>query len=247
MHTMMNKINTVSKRIAFLPVFPFKKLYLLTLLLIPFFVYLGFWQLQRYHLKLSLENLKISQSQKPFLTELSQNETASLPYRKASLKGYFINDRVIYKREKQNQILGYRIFIPFKPLDAPDNPALLLVDRGFSVEAPSLNPINGIQTLTGTFQKPGTPFSLQKRIAQPQHWPQLVAAIDLNKLSEMLQVPLYPVILQLSKADPLAFDFLEPTLKSEFIPKQHLGYAIQWFLMAIALSAYLIKHRKYFL
>ena len=65
-----------------------------------------------------------------------------------------------------------------------------------------------------------------------QQWPLRVQNIELDKLAQQLQQPLLPWVIQISASSPTALiQTWQPVVMG---PKKHYGYAIQWFLLAIA-------------
>src|SRR5476649_1715651 len=91
---------------------------LTTLLLIPLFVYLGFWQIDRYHEKLNNQQALVSRMNAPLIHRISPDVTQLDPllrYRQLQVTGHFLNEHQIYL---DNQTLkgqvGYRVITPFQ-------------------------------------------------------------------------------------------------------------------------------------
>lgn len=225
---------------------------LITLLLIPLFVYLGLWQIHRYEFK-SLREVRLieNQDKEPIdfhslihqlkLDQQDQwnSQLDQLLYRKLILKGEFLNRYlIVLDNQRFEKKIGYRILLPFQP---ENTERLLLVDRGWipmetdRQSLPKLPAIHGEMTLHGILQKPIQTLQLPTR-SVPIQWPARVSTLRLPELSSSLSKPLYPFILQLRAGDPLAFEASEPQTSST--KYKHLGYAIQWFMMAIAVFLY---------
>jgi surfeit locus 1 family protein len=69
---------------------------------------------------------------------------------------------------------------------------------------------------------------------QPQTW--LATRIDLPAIAAQLgleQVPLAPRVLRLDPALPLGYARDLDLLPNTLPPSRHLGYAVQWFAMAL--------------
>lgn len=225
---------------------------LITLLLIPTFVYLGLWQIHRYEFKsLREDRLVENQDKEPidFHTLIHQlkldqqdqwnSQLDQLLFRKLILKGEFLNHYlIILDNQRLEKKIGYRILLPFQP---ENTERLLLVDRGWipmendRQSLPKLPAIHGEVMLQGRLQKPVQTLQLPTRAA-PIQWPARVSTLRLPELSSNLSKPLFPFILQLQSGDPIAFESGELNIsKTKY---KHLGYAIQWFMMAIAVFLY---------
>lgn len=262
---------------------------LITVLLLPLFVYLGLWQLQRMEIKKRLENERQLATQKMAihleelqdifsgLNLLSPNSSdkskrlvsTSLLYRQLAIKGKFLPDKSILL---DNQILkgqpGYRVLTPFQPLNSH---TLLLIDRGFipwgakrtelpllplmTAQAPahedslsegsldkqnSKHPNNtAVIHLLGIITQLSQGLLLKDEpIPENLSWPLAVQQLDYVKLAKELKKPLYPFLLQLPQDNPYVFKTMPFSLGLS--PNRHLGYAIQWFTMAIAILIYYV-------
>lgn len=245
----MTNIKTVAnvdvpmKKLAF-------KYSLTTLLLIPVFVYLGFWQLDRYHEKKSNLTMLENRQHLPVM-DIIQADMAVNPnrYRPLKVTGHFLNDHQIYL---DNQILkgqpGYRVITPFKPLEQAK---ILLVDRGWIPvgksrdELPLIKPMIGKQTLVGIINLPSNGLVLPNLSHKTSDKPFRVQRINFVNLESLLAQKLYPFILQLLPKDPLGFNIQPITFNTP--PSRHMAYAIQWFAMALAVFIYYItiNRRRY--
>lgn len=219
---------------------------LVTLLLLPLFVYLGYWQLDRMHQKQILEQA-IEQSADSFLQsedvdlKLIEHHFAQFQYQMVSLTGTFLTHNPILL---DNQILdkqaGYRVLVPFL---LANHPYLILIDRGWIPQTENRNTLPMISTrtqkitLTGHLIqiKPG--LILQKDIiSKTPSWPIRVQSIDYQALSAALNRPLLQFVVQLSRGQPDSFKILP--LNISMSSNRHLGYAIQWFTIAFAVLVY---------
>lgn len=265
----MGKLKLISGQYQFIPNFWSG---LITVLLLPLFVYLGFWQLQRMETKQSLEKNREQQLLKTPLTaqELFRipegNEIIENPlthrYRSLSIQGELLLDKNILL---DNQILkgqpGYRVFTPLK---SASSDILLLVDRGFIPWGGDRNHLPSIQkspikvSLDGFLQQLSQGPVLKKEILNNHLWPIRIQQLNLETISMLLQRDepstesqlerqrVYPLVLQLPENSPYAFQNLPVSMGLS--PHRHLGYAVQWFTMAFAILIYYvvinIKRRK---
>ncbi|MBP6104475.1 MAG: SURF1 family protein [Gammaproteobacteria bacterium] len=69
-------------------------------------------------------------------------------------------------------------------------------------------------------------------------WSLRVLDIDLKTLERALGHTLYPLILRLEPGDKLGFEILPFAMQVGIPPIKHLGYALQWFMMALAVLIY---------
>jgi surfeit locus 1 family protein len=223
---------------------------LTTLLLMPLLVYLGFWQIDRYQEKLNNQQALVSRMNAPMIHHISPNVTQLEPllrYRQLQVTGRFLNEHQIYL---DNQTLhgqvGYRVITPFKPIGQSK---ILLVDRGWIPlgksrnELPIIKPVLSEQTLVGTINLPANGLPLNnlfsqtpQKIINPISWPLRTQGIEFLNLESLLFLKLYPFILQLNPEDSIGFNIQPITFNPP--PSRHLGYAIQWFAMAIAVLIY---------
>lgn len=169
-------------------------------------------------------------------------------YRQLSLAGHFIANKNILL---DNQVLkgqpGYRILTPFQLLE---NNIAVLVDRGFipwgqdRSKLPLIPDIPELMHITGRVTHLSQGFLLKEEPSPNEtRWPLQVQTLDYVKLSSKLEQKLYPFLLQLPQNSPYIFQNMPHSLG--LTPERHLGYAIQWFTMAIAiLIYYLVTHVK---
>lgn len=228
-----------------------------TLMLLLLFVHLGSWQMKRYSEKQSLEKEladKINLPAVPFTTfskaPLDEEHMKSLRYSRWEVSGQFINHRHILL---DNQLIegraGYRVITPFV---AEGDPKVLLVDRGWipllrdRTLLPTFSAISGPNTLQGIINLPSTGLQLKKIELKGNVWPLRVQAIDFKALSQILGTELYPFVFQLEPGAAIGFH-IPPLQNSPFPPVRHLGYAIQWFTLALAsFIYYLVINTKRF-
>ncbi len=71
-------------------------------------------------------------------------------------------------------------------------------------------------------------------------WPLRVLNIDLKTLEQILGHKLYPLILRLEPGDKLGFEILPFAIQTGMPPIKHLGYAWQWFMMALTVLIYYV-------
>lgn len=227
---------------------------LVTLLLFPLFVYLGFWQLGRAdEKKLSEANATARKSQETiFLKDLipSPEMMAAIRYRTLQVTGTFLNEQTFLL---DNQLLktnthtavGYQVITPFQPTDSN---RLILVNRGWvplgknRETLPIIPPIHHPITLSGMINQPSSGLSLTSLSLVPRpesispEWPRRIQVIDYAKLATQLKQDIYPFLLALKPGDPSGFQMMPLFFKLSV--ERHIAYAVQWFMMSLAVLIY---------
>ncbi len=198
---------------------------------------LGFWQLDRADEKRAIEdqvanaNANIAE----LITDvdlLSEKE-----YYHVHLQGSYIKDKqFIYDNQIVDQIPGYYVLTPFV---LKGNSRVILINRGFI-------PWNGrrdqiadidigaeITEVKVQISKPVKRIELKADQIKPD-FPVLIQALDLVKMSAIASLDFASIVGLLSPESENGFvRQWEPYTGSI---ERHIGYAIQWFLMALVLS-----------
>ncbi len=198
---------------------------------------LGFWQLDRADEKRAIEdqvanaNANIAE----LITDvdlLSEKE-----YYHVHLQGSYIKDKqFIYDNQIVDQIPGYYVLTPFV---LKGDSKVILINRGFI-------PWNGrrdqiadidigaeITEVKVQISKPVKRIELKTDQIKP-NFPVLIQALDLVKMSAIASLDFASTVGLLSPESENGFvRQWEPYTGSI---ERHIGYAIQWFLMALVLS-----------
>lgn len=200
-----------------------------------FLVYLGTWQLQRAEYKKNLEEtLKIQIEQPPTnLQELNNPNLTNNRLQKITVRGNFLTTFFLLDNQIQNGKAGFRILLPMK-VDNSDQ--ILLVDRGWTPRKPVYTQLPEVyipkerQKLTGFINHISSGILLKEEQLSPNNWPILIQTIDYELIANLLQLNVYKFVLQDNVSN---LNFGLPGSK-------HLGYAIQWFSLAILVVGYLL-------
>lgn len=221
----------------------------LTLLLFPGLIALGFWQLDRADEKADIAQRESQRAMAAAvslaqLTELAEDELA---FRKVTVSGHYVEDAVILL---DNQIrdgrYGHDVYGVF--YDQPSEQYVLL-NRGWVAgdssrrSLPEVDVPSGEFTLSATaYVPPGEPYLLAQDQFAGLQWPLLVQTAASDALHELLQDEFagrfFATELRLAAEDPTGFrrDWVVVNVS----PEKHQGYALQWFTMAAALLLFFV-------
>jgi surfeit locus 1 family protein len=216
---------------------------IVSVLLIPLFIALGLWQLQRAEEKASINTQwELTRSQSPVpLLSLDSANTESLQYLPVQMSGqflsakYFLLDNRIHRGQFGNEVLAV-----FK---LKDSGKVVLVNRGWIAADPSrreestIPEVDGLMSITGhVYVSPGEPYLLADT-ALESGWPKRIQAIEMDKFEAALEQDMggelfpYPVRIDSDMVAALTVDWQVVNVS----PEKHTGYAVQWFTMAAAL------------
>ncbi|WP_394222218.1 SURF1 family protein [Alteromonas gracilis] len=197
---------------------------------------LGYWQLDRMVQKQQrLASIAQKQSNGTMSLEeaLSNEDPRDIT---VSFSGSLdANHILLLDNQIYNQQVGFDVLVP-----AYTNAGWLLVNFGW-VPAPDLMRTmpdilftSETRTFTGVISVPSkNPLVTETNMALAKS-PALVQQIEFSALSNALERKFLPFILQLTTPDPA---FVREHQAVVMSPEKHLGYAVQWFGLAIAAAA----------
>ncbi|HEX4044609.1 MAG TPA: SURF1 family protein [Gammaproteobacteria bacterium] len=214
------------------------KLALLALVFFCFFISLGGWQLSRAQQKQALIAAFNQRTEQQPLTAAELSSHQDLRFYRVTLEGRFDHQHTLLLDNKTfKRQVGYAVYTPFiaKGLAMP-----ILIDRGFVPSSgyrhllPTIKTIPGNITITGMLNKPPTYVSLGGLLESKSiTWPLRVQFIDLSQLTSVLPYSLFAYVVNLSPDHPAAYPISWDIVISP--PERHLGYALQWFALALTL------------
>lgn len=219
--------------------------WLLALLAIALFSRLGFWQLDRMHQKQAMLDAvqQVLDARDPGPLSLAADPGRATGYDWAAGDGRFADlPAVILDNQGRDERPGVRVYRVF----LPDDGAPLLVELGWK-------PLPGDRTMPavprpqatrveGLLLRPPSPGLARGTPVPRPDGSLLVIAMDLPVLRDALRLDaLAPRVLKLDPGQALPgaagyardLDILPNTLP----PDRHLGYAVQWFGLAVAMLA----------
>lgn len=195
----------------------------------------GTWQLHRYHYKKELLATQQANSQAPVIAW--SNSFQPSQFQRVEVRGHYVNDStlLLVNRIKKG-VQGFNVLTPFH---ISGNSKLLLVDRGWVAKSDykmqfASKEMSSEQVIEGYIKfLDEQPFILGKNVLNNQSPPYQIQRIDIEDIQRVTHQDFYPYVLRLDQAQ--AHGFLREWIVSAVIPERHLGYTIQWFVMAIVL------------
>jgi len=216
---------------------------------IAFLVSLGLWQLDRADQKRTIEAAIVSANAGPVELIANGRELLDKEYFHVRLQGSYLSDKqFIYDNQIVDQVSGYYVLTPFI---LTDQLGVILVNRGFI-------PWNGQREKFADIAVDSVSREIKVQVSSPikrmelkatdvsRQFPVLIQAIDFDVLEEVSKLEFVKVV-----------GLLDPSSSDGYVRKwepytgsieKHIGYAIQWFLMALVLAIIglriVLKRRK---
>jgi len=198
---------------------------------------LGFWQLDRANEKRAIEN-QIARANSGDVERINSVEfLKEKEYYHVRLQGAYIDDKqFIYDNQIVDQISGYYVLTP---LVLKGDSKAILINRGFI-------PWNGRRDKLADIDVGAKLTEVKVQISKPVRrmeleeskttgeFPVLIQALDLDEMSTIAALDFVSVVGLLSPESEGGFvRQWEPYTGSI---ERHIGYAVQWFLMALVLA-----------
>ncbi len=209
--------------------------WMLALVAMAVFCLLGCWQLQRMQQKQALLQAQAAAAAQPPST-LSRALAAAGPVHGIVDHGRFLPGLVLLDNQMRHGRAGVKVYRPFRS----DEGALLLVDLGWRVLPadrtlpvlpPPPSPV-AVRGLLAPAPAPGLALGPAASPAGPQRW--LASRLQSDALAPLLGLPGLPTrVLRLDPALPFGDERDLDLLPNTLPPQRHLGYAVQWFGLAL--------------
>ena len=226
---------------------------LATLLVLPLFISLGVWQLDRAEQKRAMHHEFVNRQAANEINlnkeDVLRNNFDELRWRKVIIKGAFSRDvNILLDNQVVRGEAGYFVYTPFK---LKEQDFWALVNRGWTTAGDSRDNSPEIITASEELQivgsvksSPWTGILLAENIMEQLNKTTIrVQKLELAGIEELLNLKLLPYIIRLEPDSPAGFT------RQWKIPgsgeERNLGYAFQWFAMAAAIFViYLVLNIK---
>lgn len=225
----------------------------LALLGIALFTRLGFWQLARMHEKRAMLDaahaMLVERNARPLAIAVDPQRARGYDWTAAS--GRFIAaPAVLLDNQERAGRVGARAYRVFQSTDVAVAP--VLVELGW-LPVPGDRRMPVVPRIDGTLQvagllAPPPSAGLARAVAMPQPDGSLLTiTLDMPMLRRALHLPtLAPRVLKLDPSLPIGYPRDLDILPNTMPPERHLGYAVQWFGLALTvlLTALVLTFRK---
>jgi len=209
------------------------------LVFLPITLGLAFWQLERADEKTRILEEQQQRTQLEPLGNTDLVRTEQLHLRRFDLRVEFDPDRwFLLDNRVRDGRPGYEV-LNLATLSGTDS--LLLINRGWipasldRSQLPEADIPLGQTSISGYVYQPDEGFFEVGEQIWQGYWPERMQNADLERISELLEDGelLMPIRLRLAAEDPSAFVAEWQIVNQQ--PQMHMGYAVQWFAMTIAL------------
>ena len=223
------------------------------LVVFPVLISLGIWQLNRAEEKRGIERGVAEAIAKPplLINESNLGELKNEVYRPVRLVGKFDNNRqYLWDNKTHKGRSGYQVLTPFL-LEGLEQ--AVMVNRGWIPILGRRDQFRDIAvddesvSVEGVIKTPSNAIQLAERVDEKTvNYPSVIQAFEVSIIAAQLDVEVLPIMIELSPDSPQGYvrDWKPYYGKIG----KHMGYAMQWFIMAfIALFLYIklnIKRRK---
>ena len=201
-------------------------------------VILGFWQLDRHSQKTEINERINSRLEQPsidlngfILESTSQIATSEYEYRAITVSGnYRQSDSILVRNRSFNGSPGFWFLTPLEL----KNGSFVIINRGWipiSAEDYMDSETSDVE-ITGFLRKTESAKGLQKADPEEKELDSL-GRVDLVRYEKQLGYEILPMYIQLTEQNPDQIDNFPRILDiPEFKERQHLNYAVQWFIFA---------------
>jgi cytochrome oxidase assembly protein ShyY1 len=227
--------------------------WIMALLGIALFTRLGFWQLARMHEKQAMLAAvqHVARAREPRPLAVAADATRATAFDWTAADGHLLSaPAVLLDNQARDERAGIRVYRVFQSLAPKSVP--VLVELGWlpvpgDRRMPSIAPVRGAQHVDGLLAPPPSAgFVHAVAMAQPDG-NLLTVSLDMPMLRRALRVPaLAPRVLKLDPALPIGYARDLDILPNTLPPARHLGYAVQWFGLALTVlvTALVLTFRK---
>lgn len=215
---------------------------LLTIVCIPVFIKLGFWQYEKAALKQKIQaSFELSnKKQTPDLKDYLANSEI-LEFKNIRVHGeYATQYQILVDNKVENSLVGYHVVTPFKIAGTNE---YVLVNRGWIQGMAQRADLPVFETPIGILDVQGMAWLPTKKIftledkaqiaTESKTWQPVWQNLDMQKYVQHVPIKILPIIIKLDKKST-AGGFVRNWEMSQERIVTHLGYAYQWFGFAFA-------------
>lgn len=212
---------------------------IVTLLILPVLLRLGFWQLERAEEKRDLiELFKQQNDTGPILLKDTIKYDEALNYRVAQVEGHYNPARQVFIDNKIYQgKAGVYVLTPFKLKNSKYS---ILVNRGWVPMIPDRSSLPEIKTTMKYLTLSGkikflkeAPFMIGETFQSNEGWPALMQWINISAIEDKSGLKLLPFIFLLDEKEQSGY--VRQWKPVVMLPEKSTSYAVQWFSLALAL------------
>ena len=237
-------------------------LYVVILLLM---LKLGFWQMDRAALKVSLQEAAAAADVATAapLNSISDLAIAAQSYRRTVVSGTYDQTRqFLWDNRTMDGVAGFEVIAVMRLLSGE----LALINRGWTAPGPDRQTLPEVAlpaavsqssvSLEGYLSTPSKGFASGDAVSADTGWPKILQYLDYQAIGEALGEPILPVLVQPQALGVDAKTATVLTSRPEWLkanwqpaasgPLKHYSYAFQWFAMAFALTGifFIVNTRK---
>ncbi|MUL42460.1 SURF1 family protein [Streptomonospora sp. PA3] len=225
----------------------------LVALVVPSFIWLGFWQLDRWEDKaaaVALQEANMAADPVPAerLTSPGEDVAPGDRWRRVTASGHYDPEHELLVRNRDGSGgVGLHVLTPL----VTDDGTALLVNRGWIEQPPTAtsrpdvpSPPDGRVTVTGRLRLSETEESTGIRVRGGLPEDQIMV-VDVDRIAADLPYPVYGGYAELTEQRPEGGDRPEPVPPPELDTGMNLSYAVQWWVFtAIAVGGWIFLLRR---
>ena len=239
-------INWVSEKLNFSTEFQWQlnwKILVFVAVFLPVTTLLGFWQLDRAEGKREILSAQEQQQNLVALTNTDWQQDKANHLRRVDLAVNMDSDRYLLLANRTiNSQVGYEVISLAQVINDQPKPQLILVNRGWVPaslnrdELPEVSDSFGRWQIQGYYYCPEANSMISQSTDFDGIWPAIIYSLDESAMQQIFADPEQRPLaceIRLDQLSPLAL-LAQWQIVNQSVEK-HIGYAVQWFLMAFAL------------
>ena len=201
-------------------------------LMLPVLISLGFWQLNRAEEKREILALQAALIDSPAIDAAVLDKPPI--HQPVYVRGEYVKNIWLLDNRIQQGKFGYEIIQRFNI----EGGSSVLVSRGWIQgdksrrSLPEITTPEGVVTIEGSVYYPTAGFSLGAPVAQ-EGWPKVVQWLEIETIRSSEGEEIKPWLFWLAPNE-VGAESVERSISNQ-PPEKHIGYAVQWFAMSVAL------------